>query len=171
MVCCQNGINDDRIAAVVGEGRTMGVIMTISAAVYEPGIALRTDLNEHCFKVGELDGSETARAAELAAMLSSAIGPSSLTTNIWGQRWSKLMINCMNNGLAGLTGWMTAQTRTHPSTQPIGIQLAAEVVRVARAKGVCEAFLPPHGFCLGVRQIGLQLHFFSLEPKEFALHC
>ena len=42
----------------------------------------------------------------------------------------------MNNALAGLTGWKTAYTRTHPDTQPVGIQLAAEVVRVARAKGL-----------------------------------
>ena len=32
---------DERVAAVAGEARTLGVIMTISAAVYEPGIALR----------------------------------------------------------------------------------------------------------------------------------
>merc|ERR1712039_117369 len=72
---------------------------------------------------------------ELADMLTAAIGPSMVTTNLWGQRWSKLMVNCMNNAQAGLTGWKTAYTRTHPKTQAIGIQLAAEVVRVAKAHG------------------------------------
>eukprot|EP00035_Acanthoeca_spectabilis_P016606 m.342355 g.342355 ORF g.342355 m.342355 type:complete len:185 (+) comp16547_c1_seq5:353-907(+) len=110
--------------------------MTISAAIYDAGIALRTDLNPHCFKVGELDGTVSPRATEFAAMLSSAIGPSAVTPNLWGQRWSKLIVNCMNNGLAGLTGWMTAECRTHHDTQRIGIQLAAEVVRVAKAKGL-----------------------------------
>ena len=65
----------------------------------------------------------------------SCMGPTSVTPNLWGHRWSKLIINCMNNGLAGLTGWKTARTRMHEHTQPIGIQLAAEVVRVARAHG------------------------------------
>ena len=135
-VCCfQNGINDDRVAAVAGEQRTLGVIMTISAAVYEPGIALRTDLNPHAFKVGELDGSDTPVARELASMLNDSVGPSSITLDLWGQRWSKLMLNAMNNALAGLTGWMTIKCRTHHDTQRIGIQLAAEAVRVARAHG------------------------------------
>jgi 2-dehydropantoate 2-reductase len=136
MCCFQNGVNDDLIAGVVGAARTLGVVVTISAAVYDAGIALRTDLNPHCFKVGELDGSVTDRALELAAMLDSAIGPASVTTNLWGQRWSKLVVNCMNNALAGLTGWKTAETRMHPDTQRVGIQLAAEAVRVARAKGL-----------------------------------
>jgi 2-dehydropantoate 2-reductase len=137
ILCCfQNAINDNKIAAVAGADRTLGVVVTISAGVYDPGIALRTDLNPHCFKVGELDGKDTPRAQELADMLSKAIdGPTCVTTNLMGVRWSKLIVNCMNNGLAGLTGWMTAYTRTHLDTQRIGIQLAAEVVLVARAYG------------------------------------
>ncbi len=134
MCCFQNGINDDRVAAVAGEARTLGVVMTISAAVYTPGIALRTDLNPHAFKVGELDGSDSAAARELAVMLE-CVGPSTLTRDLWGQRWSKLMLNVMNNALAGLTGWKTIRCRTHHDTQRIGLQLAAEAVRVARAHG------------------------------------
>ena len=141
VLCCfMNGVNDDKMAKAVaasgGAARVLGAIMTISAAVYDPGVALRTDKNAHCFKVGELEGAtDTARARLLAAMLDEAIGPSSVTPNLWGQRWSKLIVNCMNNALAGLTGWKTAACRTHSSTQPVGILLAGEVVRVARAAG------------------------------------
>lgn len=133
----QNSINDFKIAAVAGASRTLGVIVTVSAGVYNPGVVLRTDLNPHCFKVGELDGQDTPRARELASMLAQAIqGPAKVTTNLLGQRWSKLIVNCMNNALAGLTGWKTAKARMHADTQRIGIQLAAEVVLVARAHGI-----------------------------------
>lgn len=35
VVCClQNGVNDHRIAKIVGQPRTLGLVMTISAAMY-----------------------------------------------------------------------------------------------------------------------------------------
>jgi 2-dehydropantoate 2-reductase len=39
----QNGINDDRIGAIAGAGRTLGCVITISAGLYEPGHAIRSD--------------------------------------------------------------------------------------------------------------------------------
>ena len=136
VLCCfQNGLNDERVAAVAGVDRTLGVVITISSAVYEPGVTIRTDLQDQSFKVGDIGGTDNARARELAGWLDAAIGRSTVTSDLVGQRWSKLMVNSMNNGLAGLTGWKTAFTRTHKDTRRIGIQIAAEAVRVARAHG------------------------------------
>lgn len=126
-----NGLCDERVAAVAGDERTLGVVMTISAAVYTPGVAMRTDRNAHAFKVGRLDGKRSSAAAELAEALR-AVGPSDVTCELARERWSKLMLNTMNNALAGLTGWKTAECRTHYDTQRIGIQLAAEAVRVGK---------------------------------------
>lgn len=130
----QNGINDERVAAVAGKERTLGCIITISAAVYEPGIALRTDTNELGYKIAEQDGSDTPRARELVEIMQAA-GKTEFTDDLWGDRWSKLMINCMNNALSGISGYGTAETRTNPDTRRIGIQLGAEVARVAKAHG------------------------------------
>ena len=41
----QNGINDERVAAIAGVGRTMGAVITIGAGCYEPGKVVRTDSN------------------------------------------------------------------------------------------------------------------------------
>ena len=46
------------------------------------------------------------------------------------------MINCMNNALSGVSGYGTAQVRTDRDARRIGIQLGAEVARVARALGI-----------------------------------
>src|SRR5206468_2078109 len=62
----QNGLNDERVAAIAGRARTLGCVITIGAGLYEPGHATRTDTGKVGFKVGELDGQETARARELA---------------------------------------------------------------------------------------------------------
>src|SRR5512144_783744 len=92
----QNGINDERVAAVAGKHRSLGCVITISAGMYEPGHAMRTDNGTIGFKIGEHDGKDTARARELVTLLN-AVAESKVTTNLWGERWSKLAINCMAN--------------------------------------------------------------------------
>ncbi len=130
----QNGLNDERVAAVVGRSRTLGCVIVISAGMYEPGHAIRTDTTSVGFKIGELDGRDTARAQALAKLLS-AVAPTHVTTNLWGERWSKLAVNCMGNALAGLSGLGSAEIRLEPGPRRIAIQLGAEAVRVGRALG------------------------------------
>jgi len=130
----QNGMNDERVAAVAGRGRTLGCVITIGAGLYEPGHAMRTDAGAVGFKVGELDGRDTARVRELARVVSE-VAPATVTTNLFGERWSKLAVNCMANPLAGLSGFGSAEVRSEPVPRRIALRLAAEVVRVGRASG------------------------------------
>ena len=130
----QNGINDERVAAVVGRERTLGCVIAISAGMYEAGHAIRTDTGQVGFYIGELDGRDTPRAQELARLLSD-VALTKVTTNLWGQRWSKLAVNCMGNALAGLSGLGSAELRLAPGPRRVSIQLGAEVVRVGRAHG------------------------------------
>jgi 2-dehydropantoate 2-reductase len=130
----QNGINDERVAAVVGRERTLGCVIAISAGMYEAGHAIRTDTGQVGFYIGELDGRDTPRAQELARLLSD-VALTKVTTNLWGQRWSKLAVNCMGNALAGLSGLGSAELRLQPGPRRVSIQLGAEVVRVGRAHG------------------------------------
>ena len=130
----QNGINDHRVAAVAGAHRTLGCVITIGAGMYEPGVAMRTDSGQLGFKVGEHDGRDTERARRIAELLTAVAG-AKVTTNLWGERWSKLAVNCMLNPLAGLSGLGTAECRTEPGPRRIAVHLGAEVVRVGRACG------------------------------------
>ena len=52
----QNGINDERVAAVAGRERCLGCVITIGAGMYEAGHAMRTDTGAIGFKIGEHDG-------------------------------------------------------------------------------------------------------------------
>jgi 2-dehydropantoate 2-reductase len=130
----QNGINDERVAAVVGVERAMACIITIGAGMYEPGHVERSDANDVGFKIGEHDGSDTARAQELISVMND-VAETKLTTNVWGDRWSKLAVNCMANPVAGLSGLGSSEVRTDPTASRIAIQMAAEVITVARALG------------------------------------
>jgi 2-dehydropantoate 2-reductase len=133
----QNGINDERVAAVAGRHRTLGCVITIGAGLYEPGVALRTDpvgTDRVGFKIGELDGSDTERAHKLAEAMN-AVTLTKFTNNLFGERWSKMAANCMSNPLAGLSGYGTSETKTVPTARRIGIHVASEVIQVARAAG------------------------------------
>jgi 2-dehydropantoate 2-reductase len=130
----QNGINDPRVAAIAGAHRTLGCVILIGAGMYEPGVALRTDSARGGFKIGELDGRDTPRAQALAKVMCQ-VALTQVTTNLWGERWSKLAVNCMGNALAGLSGLGSAEIRLEPGPRRIAIQLGAEAVRVGRALG------------------------------------
>jgi 2-dehydropantoate 2-reductase len=134
LVDFQNGINDERVAAVAGRDRSLGCVITIGAGMYEPGHAMRTDNGTIGFKIGEHDGSDTPRARELARILDD-VAPAKVTTNLWGERWSKLTVNCMANPLAGLSGFGSAEVRTEPAPRRIAIHIAGEVITVGRASG------------------------------------
>jgi 2-dehydropantoate 2-reductase len=102
--------------------------------MYEPGHAMRTDSGSIGFKIGEHDGKDTPRAQALAKVMNDVAG-TKVTTNLWGERWSKLAVNCMANPLAGLSGLGSAEVRTAPIPRRIAIHVAAEVIQVGRAAG------------------------------------
>jgi len=95
---------------------------------------MRTDTGKVGFKIGELDGRDTPRARELVRIVDDVAG-AALTTNLFGERWSKLTVNCMANPLAGLSGLGSAEIRTDPRSRRIAVHVAAEVIRVGRAAG------------------------------------
>jgi 2-dehydropantoate 2-reductase len=108
-VCSQNGMNDEKIARIVGYDRVVGLIMSsISVGLMEPGHVIRggavgRDHGHDVFRAGELGGVISPRAQNLAEMLN-CIDGSYATANLWGERWSKLATNCMGNALTALSG-------------------------------------------------------------------
>ncbi len=130
----QNGINDERVAAVAGRERTLGCVITISAGMYEPGHAIRTDTGSIGFKIGEHDGKDTPRAQEIARIMND-VAVTKVTPNLWGERWSKLAVNCMVNPISGLSGFDSAEARTNQVPRRIAVFTAAEVIQVGRARG------------------------------------
>ena len=144
----QNGINDLRLAEVVGAENALGAVITIGAGMYEPGHVERTDRNAIGYKIGEHDGADTPRLRELVEIVSEA-GTTQATDNLWGERWAKLAVNCMANPVAGITGLGSGEVRSDIRVRRVGIQVAAEVIRVGRALGyeVGSLFgMEPDGF-------------------------
>jgi len=134
----QNSLNDELVASIVGFNRTVGCVPSVGAGVYEPGHVVRTyPMTIHCFTVGELSGIITPRVIEIVDSLK-IIGPCEATDNIWGARWSKMIINCMMNTTAGLVGpSISSLDDEHRNTlNLIRVVAGCEVTRVAHALGV-----------------------------------
>ncbi|MGH7315692.1 MAG: ketopantoate reductase family protein, partial [Candidatus Rokuibacteriota bacterium] len=77
---------------------------------------------------------DSPRARRLAEIMSE-VAPAEVTTNLWGERWSKLALNCMLNPLAGLSGLGTAEVRSDKVARRVAAHIGAEVVRVGSALG------------------------------------
>ncbi len=135
-VSAQNSINDEAIAALVGWSRVVGCVVTLAAEMSEPGHAMRTSpVDRPPYTLGEPNGALTPRLVELADILG-CVGATKTTTNLWGERWSKLATNAMSNALAGLTGLKSAEVREKAEPRRASIRIGAEVVRVGTASGV-----------------------------------
>jgi 2-dehydropantoate 2-reductase len=142
MVCAQNGINDETIARIVGYERTVGcTISSITVGMVGPGHVFRggppgRERGHDVFRVGELNGILSPRVNLVAEMLDNVDG-SRATTNIWGERWSKLATNCMGNALSAMSGLGADElAQRTPKFSPLRDQVAREVVSVGLALGV-----------------------------------
>ncbi|MEM7778002.1 MAG: 2-dehydropantoate 2-reductase [Pseudomonadota bacterium] len=140
VVSLQNAINEERIAGVVGWGRTVGCIASkIVVELTGPGHVARYvakgDAQHTVFRVGECHGRVTPRVTQVADMLS-VCDSAKTTTNLWGERWTKLAVNCMRNSLAAATGRGGNANDRDPTTRQVGIRLCGEVLAVAQAHGI-----------------------------------
>jgi 2-dehydropantoate 2-reductase len=90
VVSCQNGGNVPVIADHVGPARVVGAFVDIAADVVAPGVVRSGGVTR--LVVGEPDGGESARTAELAALLPNVVEPSS---DIRGLIWSKRVLATM----------------------------------------------------------------------------
>ena len=139
VVSLQNCINEERIAAIVGWGRVLGCIASLIAAdLYQAGHIKRTvpmGGSKHIvFRVGEVHGRVTARAEAVAQALAKA-DSSKVTANLWGERWSKLVVNSMRNGLSAVSGLSGNQRDLDQGPRDLSIRLGSQAVRVGQALG------------------------------------
>lgn len=101
VVSLQNGINEEHIAGIIGEGRTIGASTHYAASFEAPGLLNKTSHGGYI--VGELDGRMTDRVIEVGRLLT-LVEQAEVTDNIWGHLWSKLLINVCTNSFGALSG-------------------------------------------------------------------
>lgn len=134
MLVCQNGLPDERAAAVVSKRRTLGCVVLLTGFLQAPGDVARGDAYEVGFLVGELSGRRTRRLEQVVALMN-RVALSKETTELSAQRWGKLTTNCMLNAVSASTGYSAAEVRSREDLFPLILGLASETISVGRALG------------------------------------
>lgn len=136
LVCFQNGLCEDRVAAVVGDAsRVIGAVVAWGGSMVEPGLFDRTSAGGFVLGGAKPGSSSTPAVQRLAAMLE-CIGPVEITDDIAGARWSKLAINCAISSLGTLAGSTLGKAMRSRTVRRLALEIMSEVVAVARASGV-----------------------------------
>lgn len=131
----QNGMNEETIIPIVGRERTVASVVELSAEIYEPGYVQRdTTRTGTWFGVGELGGSVTERVEEVAAPLRRS-AKVTVTDNILGAKWTKLVANSMTMGPFGLFGLKNWDAAALPGMTEISVKIGRESVTVGAALG------------------------------------
>jgi 2-dehydropantoate 2-reductase len=139
VVSLQNCINEETIAGIVGWGKTLGSIASaITVELCEPGHVRRASgkrgAGHTVFRVGEVHGLVTDRAREVCRLLALA-DSAKVTQNLWGERWTKLVVNAMANGVSASTGLVSRDILLDDRLRHFTARLGSEAIRVGQALG------------------------------------
>jgi 2-dehydropantoate 2-reductase len=149
IVGTQNGMNNADIIDIIGKPRVVGCVLELSAEVFTPGQVQRnTDPAHTWIGIGEFDGGVTPRLNELERLLKHT-AKISITDNIEGAKWTKLVNSSMILAPFGALGLQSWQAVEIPEVVNLCAQLASETMRVGTA----------HGYQLEA--------IFGLSPEEF----
>lgn len=132
VVSMQNGLEEAKIAALVGTERTIGAFLTFGAYYERPGRVVYSGPGS--LRVGELDGRFTPRVLALAQALSD-FHPAEATDNIQGHLWGKLILGAVYFATATVDADVI-DIIDDAESRRILTDLAAEAMAVADALGV-----------------------------------
>jgi 2-dehydropantoate 2-reductase len=137
VVSLQNGLEEPKVARLVGAQRTVGAFITTGAHYAGPGTIFFG--GSGTIRLGELDGRTTPRLEALRDAFS-AYQPTEITDNVLGYLWGKLVLGCIYFASALVDAdFLELLDRTE--YLPLLTEVGAEAVAVADARGVrLEAF-------------------------------
>jgi 2-dehydropantoate 2-reductase len=133
-VVFQNGLCEERIAAISGPERVLGGVVSFGASHPEPGLFERT--SQGGITLGRMDGrTDDPRLQPLATLLE-VVGPVTIADDLAGVRWSKLAINSAISTLGTIGGNTLGALMKFRFVRRLALEIMTETVRVAEAEGV-----------------------------------
>jgi 2-dehydropantoate 2-reductase len=123
----QNGLPSPALAAAAGPGRVVQACVNFGADVTAPGVVLRG--NRGTFKIGEIDGTPSARVDALAADIADA----EATTQVMGFVWGKEAYGATLFATA-VSDLAIHEVFDDPAYHPLLLAIAREVLAQAPAR-------------------------------------
>jgi 2-dehydropantoate 2-reductase len=132
----QNGLgHEDILAGIVGREHVLAGKTYVGGLQLGPGRILSGTEGKETL-IGELDGSMSERVQRLAAVFNAAGLLTTVSDNILGTIWDKLLINVSTGALSGITRLAYGPLFQIPEIEAVAIAAVQEAMDVARASGV-----------------------------------
>lgn len=129
----QNGLCMDMLSAVVGDSRTVGVMIGFGATQRAANLVEVTASAE--LKIGMKDGAAPDELYALRRMLNDCL-PTKVTVDIEGALYSKMLFNSVINSLASVTNGTVGHMLKTAKARRVVLGILREGVAVADAMGV-----------------------------------
>lgn len=131
----QNGMTVDVMADVLGARRTLGSVIEIAAAMFDPGVVERhTPVSGTWFALGGLDPVAHDRAETVADVLRHA-GAVAVVDDIRSAKWMKLVVNCAELVTSACLDLPLLQAAQVPGMHDFMLQAGKEAVRTSMDLG------------------------------------
>ena len=128
-----NGLVQERVAGIVGGEHLIWGTVEWGATNLGPGRLARTTRGP--FIIGEPDGSVRERTRLLAGALDT-VDEASVTQNIRGQVWSKLLVNSAFSGLGAISGLLYREVVGDPDGREAALAVWREGYDVGMAQNL-----------------------------------
>lgn len=132
----QNGVgHEDILSSVVGRERVLAGKTYAGGTQLDFGHVLIGTRGKETL-IGELDGGISARAQHIAHTFTSAGLQTTVSDNIMGTIWDKLLVNVATGALSGITRLPYGKLYAVPEVQACAVAAVAEAMAVAQACGI-----------------------------------
>lgn len=135
----QNGLGHEEVLAeVLGRQKVLAGKTYAGGVMLAPGHIIVGTRGKPTH-IGELDGSLSARARAIAETFNRAGLITSVSDNILGTMWEKLLVNVATGALSGITRLPYGELYQVPEVEACAIAAVAEAMAVAQASGIALA--------------------------------
>lgn len=135
VVGVQNGMTANDIADIVGVERTLGAVIEVTSAMYEPGFVERHSAYDRCwFAVGALDPSAERHVAQAAELLRN-VGVVEETDDIQSAKWMKLVLNAAELVTSANLDLSISDCARFEGMREVMLEAGNEAIAVAKAAG------------------------------------
>lgn len=139
----QNGLgHEDILADAVGRDRVVAGKTYVGGVMLAPGHIISGTVGKETL-IGELDGTASERVHRIAECFGAAGLATTVSTNIMGTIWDKLLINVATGAVSGITGLPYGPLYRIPEIEAAAVAAVQEAMDVARASGVQLSYTDP----------------------------
>jgi 2-dehydropantoate 2-reductase len=132
----QNGLgNEEIIEEIVGKKHVLGGRTFAGGSVLAPGHVIANTTGKQTY-IGELDGTTTERVTRIAEEFKRAGLLITVSSNIVGIMWDKLLVNVATGALCGITRLPYGGLYKMPELMECALEAVSEGIAVAKASGV-----------------------------------